>query len=179
MTDGTTSAARRFALDKPRARNWLGGGAGPHAEDPGIRGAWNPRSFQQEDTVYLLVRCAVDAEIISCPAGGDLDFDYAHNRDGGSCRFLVGVEDGHLELVSPDRRMRRIGEHGTAGIPAALAVLDEAVRSANSVLDSLNAVAPRLSARVPADARSADSQPAGTRDQPASRLAAGPRPRTR
>lgn len=166
---GTPAPSQRFALDTPRAESWLRGEATANAEDPGIDDEWDPRSFEQEGTVYLLVRYAVDAGIISRPSGADLDFDHVRASDGVSYRFLVDAEDGLLELVSPIGKMRHIGEPGITGIPAALAVLEEAVWSANDVLDSLDEAAAR---RGPVQA-TAGTPPADSRPVPGTRLSPG------
>jgi hypothetical protein len=143
----------RFTLDEARARTWLRHavaacmadldgdeppadlGPRPAGELPEIGSDWNPVSPGQEDEVYQLVRRAVDSGIIGKPAKGiDLDFEYVDDTDGGYYYFLVRLS-WKLKLATHAYEMRKLGEPDATGIEAALAILNEAVTSANSVLD--------------------------------------------
>lgn len=156
MTQSSALPAQRFTLDTARAGDWLRHaeaayraaaydeeppadlqGPKPEGELPGIDSEWNPVDPGQEDEVFLLVRRAVDAGIISAPADADLDFEYVADDDGGYYCFLVRVCGGRLKLASTSYEMRKLGERDATGTAAALAILDEAVWSANSVLANL------------------------------------------
>jgi hypothetical protein len=143
-------------LDKARAENWLRHavaaymtevcgdqppagleGTKPDGELPEITDTWNPVDAGQEDEVFLLVERAAEAGIIGKPEGTDIDFEYVDDGDGGYYYFLIRVGGGRLKLASCAYEMRKLGERDSAGVAAALAILDEAVCSANGVLASL------------------------------------------
>ena len=149
-------AGARFTLDEARARTWLRHavaacmtdlygdeppadlGPRPAGELPEIGNDWNPVSPGEEDEVFQLVRRAVDSNIIGKPAGDiDLDFEYVADSDGGYYYFLVRL-GWKLKLATHAYEMRKLGRPAATGIEAALAILDEAVTSANSVLDALD-----------------------------------------
>ena len=149
-------AGARFTLDEARARTWLRHavaacmadlygdeppadlGPRPAGELPEIGSDWNPVSPGEEDEVFQLVRRAVDSGIIGKPAGDiDLDFEYVADSDGGYYYFLVRL-GWKLKLATHAYEMRKLGRPAATGIEAALAILDEAVTSANSVLDALD-----------------------------------------
>jgi hypothetical protein len=142
------SGEHRFTLDKPRAENWLRGNADTGTEAPVIDDVWDPRAFEQEGMVQMLVRNAVDAGILRAPEGSNLDFEYVADCDGGYYYFLIRTEDNRLKLASCSREMRHLGESGLAGVPAAIAILDEAAWSANSTLADLDEVAAGRAARL-------------------------------
>jgi hypothetical protein len=126
-------------------------GPRPEGELPEIYDDWNPVAPGNERHVYQVVRCAVDAGIIGKPAtspypGGaegsapsdwDLDFEYLDDSDGGCYHFLVWL-GLRLKLATPTVEMRKLGERDAIGVPAALAILVEAVTSANAALDALD-----------------------------------------
>jgi hypothetical protein len=154
-----TSAAyqpARFTLDRARAENWLRHavaaymtetegaeppadleGPEPDGELPEISDTWNPVDPGQENAVFLLVERAVAAGIIGKPEDTDIDFEYVDDSDGGYYYFLIRVGNYRLKLASVAYEMRKIGERDATGATAALAILDEAVSSANSVLADL------------------------------------------
>jgi len=150
------AAGARFTLDQARARTWLrhavaawmedqygqeppaGLGPRPAGELPEIDAGWDPASPGQQDEIIQLVRRAVASGIIGRPSeDSDLDFEYAADDDGGYYYFLVRPHR-RLKLATHDREMRHVGAPGATGTEAALAILEEAVTSANSVLDDLD-----------------------------------------
>jgi hypothetical protein len=153
MTEQDTTA-RRFTLDESKARKWLekvvaayewdmyGEGdepTRPEGDDlPGIGQDWQAADPGNEDDIYRLVRQAVDGEIIGRPDDKyDLDFEYVADEDGGYYYFLVRI-GYRLKLASLACEMRKIDGRDESGVAAALAVLNEAVNSANGVLANLD-----------------------------------------
>jgi hypothetical protein len=126
-------------------------GPRPEGELPEIDDCWNPVDPGNESVVYQLVRCAVDAGIIGKPAtppspGGpgtgdpddwDLDFEYSDDSDGGCYYFLIWLSY-RLKLATQAVEMRKLGERDAIGVAAALAILIEAVTSANATLEALD-----------------------------------------
>jgi hypothetical protein len=126
-------------------------GPRPEGELPEIYDDWNPVAPGNESDSYQVVRCAVDAGIIGKPAtppylgrtgasaacGWDLGFEYVDDSDGGCYYFLVWL-GLWLKLATPAVEMRKLGEREATGVTAALAILTEAVASANRALDALD-----------------------------------------
>ncbi len=126
-------------------------GPRPEGELPEIYDDWNPEAPGNEGDVYQVVRCAVDAGVIgkpatppypgsagaSAPGDWDLDFEYVDDSDGGYYNFLVWV-GLRLKLATPTAEMRKLGEREAVGVAAALAILTEAVASANRALEALD-----------------------------------------
>jgi hypothetical protein len=121
-------------------------GPRPEGNLPEIDDEWEPRDSGNEMEVYDLVRDAIDAGIIGTPADEtingkteqlDLEFVYSNDSDGGVYYFIVrlGIR---LKLATLFEEMRRLGEPDSIGITAALAILAEAVISANATLDALD-----------------------------------------
>lgn len=141
----TTTTAPRFTLDEDKAREWLDKIIAANEQDdyagellPEINGNWQAADPGNEDSVFLLVRHAVDGEIIGRPNGNyDLDFEYVDDSDGGYYYFLIRIGYG-LKLASHAYEMRKIDGRDDHGLSAALAILREAVRSANGVLSDLD-----------------------------------------
>lgn len=164
MPETNNPPQRRFTLDEDRARNWLrhavaahtGTGHAPPFNDteparpagdlPEIDNDWDPRAPGTEQDVSTLVRTAVVAGIIGSPtsrtADGsverwDLEFNYSDDLDGGGYHFTIAPRGG-LKLATFFEEMRKIGEPDATGIPAAMAILAEAVTSANATLYALD-----------------------------------------
>lgn len=82
--------------------------------------------------------------------------------DGGSYYFLVTMAGTCLTLASHCCEMRNLGTRDAIGVPSALAILAEAVRSANGVLAELDSVIAagrqNAAAAVPVTARSGQSR---------------------
>lgn len=154
MSEQTTTTARRFTLDEGKVREWLdkvvkaaeyalygdGEDPAPGEDLPEITVDWNPMSPGNEIDISSLVRCAANSDIIGCPGDLDLDFEYSDDDDGGYYRFLVYV-NASLMLTSYATEMRKLAgaRDELRGIPAALAILDEAVTVANRQLACLDA----------------------------------------
>ena len=153
----TTPSPERFGLNRPGARIWLNravavymaaiNGEEPPAalepeadiwELPEIDRSWNPRDPDEQAEVFRLVSSAVEAGIIRTPPDTDLDFEPLPSNDGDDYQFQVYVGRYRLTLTSHTEAISRLGEPGATGVAAALAVLEEAVRSANGVLDDLD-----------------------------------------
>lgn len=137
--------SQRFTLDEGQAREWLESEAAKHDDGPydnglpGIGDDWRAADPGNENDIFNLVRGAVDDGIIGRPDDNyDVDFEYVDDRDGGYYYFLIRI--GHqLKLASHAYEMRKIdGARDKAGTGAALAILNEAVRSANGVLADLD-----------------------------------------
>ena len=142
-----TSTVQRFTMDEGKAREWLKRAVSiweGTAEDdngvedlPEITSDWDPLAPDCEVDSYSLVRTAVNAEVIGTPDGHDIDFEYNDDSDGGYYRFIVGVGPS-LYLASHCTEMRKLGARDTTGLAAAMAILREAVQSANQVLADLD-----------------------------------------
>jgi hypothetical protein len=142
-------AALPFAIDEAGARQWLdhvaavyvGEAAPAHpAQTPDLGAAWKPLDPDEEPTVFRLVRYAVELGIITAPEGMDLDWEYMPDGDGGYYRFLVYIGDPvpWMRLASHAEEMRKLGARDATGVPAALAILQEAVTKANRTLADLD-----------------------------------------
>lgn len=154
MTTGTTTA-QAFTLDEAKAGEWLAAAVAAYrwevdgeGDEPALRadneqlpaiGAdWNPREFDEEDTVFFLLRLAVDGGIITAPEGLDLDFEYVADGDGGYYYFLIRVTYD-LKLATYSEEMRKLGNRNASGAAAAMAILREGVEKANRTLRTLDA----------------------------------------
>jgi hypothetical protein len=143
-----TSTEQRFTLDEDRAVEWLERAVsvyeGTAADDddaenlPQITGDWQAADPGNENDIFHLVRHAVDTGIIDRPGDNyDVDFEYVDDEDGGYYYFLVRI-GYQLKLASHAYEMRKIDGRDEAGVTAAIAILREAVRSANGVLGNLD-----------------------------------------
>lgn len=143
------STATRFALDEDKARKLIARalrrnqsgttGPAPDYESVALAPRWSPREVDQEPTVSDLVYAARTCGAITQPAGTEIDFEYQADTDGGMYQWSL-YQDGHhgLRFGSAPEEYRRLGDRqarGTAG--QAMAILLEAVRSANQVLRDL------------------------------------------
>jgi len=137
-----------FKLDKESARAWLtrviaayeagDREAGGTAEMPPLGAAWNPLEADEEGTIYLLVRGAQEAGVLTAPPGAEVDFEYSDDCDVGYYRFLLDLSaPARLKLASYAEEMRKLGERDATGIDAAMAVLREARCAANHLLQQL------------------------------------------
>ena len=140
----------RFILDETRALPWLAcaiehhesGQTPPEDEHlPEISEHYCPDFDDDGAETYSLIAPARDAGIITGPGGTEVYFDYS--RSDGECGYvwLMYVNGpGSLKLSTYYAKMRHLGDSGAdTGIQAALAVLNEAVASANELLDDLDA----------------------------------------
>lgn len=159
-----TTPPERFTLHETEATHWLGHavaahmalnydvpppadlGPEPDIELPEMIGSdWSPRDPDELSEVFELVSAAVEGGIISMPPGADLDFEPLRNGAGDEYQFKVHVGRFRLTLTSRPDEVRKLGEPGATGVAAALAVLREAVASANGVLDALDEYAAEAS----------------------------------
>ena len=91
-----------FKLDQESARAWLtrviaayeagDREAGGTAEMPPLGAAWNPLDPGEESTIYLLVRGAQEAGVLTAPPGAEVDFEYSDDCDGGVLPVLAGSQ---------------------------------------------------------------------------------------
>lgn len=137
----TTHQSAGFTLDKARAGNWLRHAVAAHmAETEGAEPPADlegPKPDGELPEISDTWKRAVEAGIIGKPEDTDIDFEYVDDSDGGYYYFLIRVGRHRLKLASTAYEMRKLGERGATGTTAALAILDEAVWSANSVLAGL------------------------------------------
>jgi hypothetical protein len=137
-----------FKLDQESARAWLtrviaayeagDSEASGTAEMPPLGAAWNPLDPGEESTIYLLVRRAQEAGVLTAPPGAEVDFEYSDDCDGGYYRFLLDLSaPAPLKLASYAEEMRKLGEREATGIDAAMAILREAQHAANQLLYQL------------------------------------------
>ena len=152
----TTTSPVRFTLDTDRAAEWLRhavaaytaaiDGEEPPADlmpAPGIRlpggigREWDPTDADESTQVWQLVHLAAEGGIIHTPRNATVSFEFVADENCcGYYWFTVRV-GGRLALTSHAAKIELLTEH-TTGAAAALAVLEEAVRSANGVLDDLD-----------------------------------------
>lgn len=142
----TTQTAARFALDEDAAREWIGhaiaayegteGEALPEAHLPDLGEDYRPQEhLEQGAATFHLVACARDAGIITGPG----TVDYEHENDGyGEIGYTWLLRVGPLKLASLYEDIRHCGDRELRGAGAALAVLREAVRAGNGLLDDLD-----------------------------------------
>jgi hypothetical protein len=130
-----TTTAQRFTLDEDKAREWLQ----PEGDGglPEITEDWEPLSTDNEIDIYNLVHDAGEAGIIGKPDDYDLDFEYVDDGDGGYYQFVIRI-GVRLKLTSRSEEMRKLGERDATGTAAALAILREAVETANTELYNLD-----------------------------------------
>lgn len=141
-----------FMLHESHAREWLTrvvvinelGECGPDSQmdtdPPPITMTWQPRAVGEEDGTFLLVRAAQEAGALHGPPGVELDFEYVDDGDGGYYRYILRLADPRpLLLASPPEEMARLGEPDAIGLNAAMAILAEAVETANQLLTDLAA----------------------------------------
>jgi len=172
-----TDTAKRFTLDESAAKAWLQRAVAIHeawvrSEDlpedaeprrdgaslPEIGDDWQPLACGNETDVYNVVRDAADGGIIGRPADHDLDFEYSEDDDGGSYRFIVYIGT-NLALATRSTGMSKLGDGDEArGVAAALAILDEAVASANWALTHLDEYVAQRTGNL-ADAHTAYGEP--------------------
>lgn len=139
-----------FTLDEPHAREWLTrvvvtNELGECSPDPQLDGdpppitmTWQPRAVGEEDGTFLLVRAAQETGALRGPPGAELDFEYVDDGDGGYYRYILRLADPKpLLLASPLEEMALLGDPDAIGINAAIAILAEAMDTANQLLTDL------------------------------------------
>jgi hypothetical protein len=144
-----SKTAARFTLDEDAARAWLADGveadgdflAHQDADNtlPEIDAEWMPL-LDNTDEITVLIGAALGHGIITHPPGVGVGLDDDSGGDG--YRWLVylyhGIEQ-RLILASPFVSQSQVGNATARGAEAGLAVLREAVASANECLDDLDA----------------------------------------
>jgi hypothetical protein len=152
VTDSSPPGALRFKLDKARARAWIENGNGLDGELAEAGQNWDPHEDGTYIDVYNLIDDATKAGIIICPAGMDVAFEY---DETASYRFLVDIGP-HITLASTASEMSQLGEEGTTGADAAVAILVQAAAEANHMLYHLDEyIAQRAAGAVPGRSRAA------------------------
>jgi hypothetical protein len=145
--------AARFTLDEDQARAWLARivacwEMGCDLDDDGspvpvISPRWDPRVPGEETDVWRLVRAAVEADVIGCPAGMDVDFVAIGTENGSYYHYAVDVTKA-VTLQSYGSEIRKLGDPEAAGVEAALSILREAVSRSNHAVELLAALFAQL-----------------------------------
>jgi hypothetical protein len=139
----------RFTLDVDKTREWIANLIDPDADladaaaEVDLAEDWHSGSAGAEWTAERLVQAAMDDGVIGCPAEMEVYFDYDDREDGGYYRFLVDIGADvatMVRLATLGYEVRKLGDTAAKGADAALAVLSEAVVSANGALDNLSAL---------------------------------------
>ena len=167
MTTATeTATAARFTLDEDKAREWLAHSVthydtGKCDREPACKqeladiGAdWDPRDNDEHTTALTnLVYEAQQAGIIAAPGRTTVEYQDASDENEAGYRWevLARPEAGPwLTLNGHYEKAWHIGEPDVTGAGAALAILREAVSTANRVLDDLDRYAAgQLAALLP------------------------------
>jgi len=169
---------RRYKFNDEAARTWLAEiisktRDGNQQEDeyddlPSVGPAWNPLEEPGgEDDVFLLVRAAQEAGVLSGPPGAELDFEFTDDTDGGYYRFLLELaRPARLKLASYAEEWRKLVTRDACGADAALEILREAEITANQMLRQLVEFIDAGGLRSPAD----DQAPQASRSEAAARL---------
>jgi hypothetical protein len=169
-----------FTLDEEAANAWLSrssttGEADDHsstsaAATPAISPAWDPIQPGEEDTIYLLVRSAQEAGVLSGPPGAEIDFEFSGDDDGGYHRFLLDLSTPtRLKLASYARDMRALGTRDVSGHLAAVAILREAEWAGNGLLQQLSDFVAAVTSQPPVTTEAQDAPLAPTDNEPSSR----------
>lgn len=163
----TTETAARFTLDEERAREWLAHSVthyetGKCDREPACTGEladlgedWNPRGTDEETvTLTTLVYDAQHEGIITGPGRASVEYADTSDESEAGYRWEVWTrpESGPwLTLTGHYEKAWHIGEPDLTGADAALAILREAVSTANGVLDDLDrySAAQPLAVRAP------------------------------
>jgi hypothetical protein len=142
-----------FILHEEEARDWLtdlvvahevGIGFGdespvPSADSPPIAMVWRPRDPGEEDSVFLLIRAAQDAGVVTSPEETIISFEFIDDGDEGVFRWLLDiVTPTPLKLATMSEAMAALGEPQASGVEAAIAILREAVQAANLLVQQLS-----------------------------------------
>jgi hypothetical protein len=161
---------QRLTLDKARARNWLTAAVTANQADlaampaceqescgreqlADITGSWQPGVVGEEDIIRQLVTLADQHGIIRSPYGMEVEFRQSDDTYGAYYWFQLGVGP-EVELASPVRELRNLCDVSLTGTEAALNILEQAVTTANEMLDGLaRLVSPAAGRRNPAQAR--------------------------
>ena len=149
--DTQTTTGQRFSLDEAKAQEWLQRavananwtlyrtGSEPEGTDnlPEITEGWHPLSPGNEVDIFNLVQDAFSADIIVGPDSFAIEFEYNEDSDDGWYRYLISVGP-RLTLASGTWRISMLCDDEARGPAAALAILGDAVASANTALEGLD-----------------------------------------
>lgn len=142
-----------FILHEEEARNWLTELVVAHeidvgfgerssmrsADSPPIGMAWRPTDPGEEDGAFLLVRAAQAAGLVTSTEAMTITFEFIDDGDEGVFRWLLDVvAPTPLKLATVSEAMAVLVEPETSGVAAAMAVLREAVRTANLLVQQLS-----------------------------------------
>ncbi|WP_413116205.1 hypothetical protein ACK1X7_36845 [Streptomyces sp. CY1] len=142
-----------FVLHEKVARDWLtelvvahevgiGFGEANQIRDTGyprIGIAWRPTDPGEEDGVFLLVRAAQMAHVLTSPDEMILDCEFVDDGDEGLSRWLLDIAlPAPLKLATPSEALPALGEPDVFGVEAALAILREAAQAASLLLQQLS-----------------------------------------
>lgn len=142
-----TKAAGWLAAQMAAYEAWLGGATLP---DLTVDSGYSPARDDEGSDTGALVSAACDAGLVAGP--GEIGWDYTADPDGCGYSWLVYLTGpGGVRLTSCYEDMRYLGDaDAEPGVPAALAVLREAVTEANRLLDGLDAYIAAQTAPQPA-----------------------------
>lgn len=141
-----------FTLDEEAARDWvanlivtheladLDGSPVPDAL-PRITLDWRPREPGQEDAVASLIRHAVRRPgVLVRPENADVTIQFVDDGDDWSYHILLCVgPPAPLTLAGVPNQVRCLGEDAAFGVDAAIGVLREVARTAETLLGQLHA----------------------------------------
>ncbi|TDB89150.1 hypothetical protein E1264_09265 [Actinomadura sp. KC216] len=142
-----------FALNEKVARDWLtelavahelagldcpsgnrDGGAGPQ-----VHLAWQPREPGQEDVVSRLIEGAHEqTDVLSHSEHAAVGIEFIDDGNDWCYRFLLHIiSPVSVTLAAPATEVAQLGDDSVYGVEAAISILREAQRSANSLLGQL------------------------------------------
>ncbi|MFC8429287.1 hypothetical protein [Streptomyces sp. NPDC057253] len=105
---------------------------------PPIGMDWQPIEPGREDDVYLLVRAAQDADVITSTEGMVITFEFIDDGDRGFFRWMLDVvAPTPLKLATPSEGMPMLAESDVFGVEVAVVILREAVQAANLLVQQL------------------------------------------
>ncbi|MER7877733.1 hypothetical protein ABTY63_30030 [Streptomyces solisilvae] len=143
----------RFTLHEEEAREWLtelliahemGIGFGEKnpvgdVGSPPIGMAWRPTDPGEEDGVFLLVRAAQTAHVLTAPDEMILDYEFIDDGDECLFRWLLDITlPAPLKLATLAEPLPTLEEPDASGVEAAMAILRAAAQTANLLLQQLS-----------------------------------------
>ncbi|WP_416968220.1 hypothetical protein [Streptomyces sp. 4F14] len=106
---------------------------------PGIDPDWDPLELGEADTVYHLVRAAQHSGMITSTANALVTFEAIGDGHGGVFHWFLDLrEPTPLRLATLAEAMDQLGDSGSYGVEAAMAVLRDAVGAANLLAQQLS-----------------------------------------
>ncbi|MFF4503017.1 hypothetical protein [Streptomyces sp. NPDC001401] len=143
----------RFIVHEEEARKWLTDlvvaheidmsfgemGSERSADSPPIGMAWRPMDPGEEDSVFLLVRAAQEVGVVAGSEEMTITFEFIDDGDQGVFRWLLDVvAPTPLKVATMSEAMAVLGEPEASGVEAAMAILHEAVQTANLLVQQLS-----------------------------------------